>query len=198
MRKLSLALTATLGLMTHPLAAQSSSDKATAEALFANGRRLMASGDYAAACPKFAASQKLDPGVGTLLNLADCYEKKGQTASAWGEFLEAASAARAIGSKEREQAARDRAQSLEKRLSRLTVTIAPGNAPNLRVARDGEAVDPAALGTPLPIDPGKHLIEVTAPGRKPWSQSVDVKGGPEQLTITVPVLASAGSPRAIH
>src|SRR4051794_21941124 len=114
MRKLSLVLTATLGLMAHPLAAQSSSDKATAEALFANGRRLMASGDYAAACPKFAASQKLDPGVGTLLNLADCYEKKGQTASAWGEFLEAASAARAIGSKEREQAARDRAQSLEK------------------------------------------------------------------------------------
>ena len=35
---------------------------------------------------------------------------------------------------------------------------------------------------------------MTAPGRKPWSQSVDVKGGPDQLTITVPVLADAGSP----
>src|SRR5690348_15501816 len=81
--------------------ARAEGDKATAEALFSEGRRLMASGDYAAACEKFAASQKHDPGLGTSLNLADCYEKSGRTASAWAEFRDAASAAHRVGSKDR-------------------------------------------------------------------------------------------------
>src|SRR5512139_1741852 len=55
------------------------SDKAAAEALFDEGRKLMAEGKYAAACAKLEASQKLDAGVGTQLNLADCYEKSGKT-----------------------------------------------------------------------------------------------------------------------
>src|SRR6476661_10803784 len=78
-----------------------SSDKTTAEALFGEGRRLMSAGRYAEACPKLEASLKLDSGVGTMLNLAECYEKNGQTASAWTEFREAVSAARDAGSKDR-------------------------------------------------------------------------------------------------
>src|SRR5262245_8870421 len=93
--------------------AQDAMNKATAEALFADGRRLVGAGDYAAACPKFAASQKLDPGVGTALNLADCYERMGRWASAWAEFRSAASAAHTVGAREREELAGGRAQALE-------------------------------------------------------------------------------------
>src|SRR5258708_26309942 len=71
---------------------QDAMTKATAEALFADGRRLVGAGEYAAACPKFAARQKLDPGVGTSLNLADSYERMGRWASAWAELLIAARA----------------------------------------------------------------------------------------------------------
>jgi hypothetical protein len=145
--------------------AHADGDKATAEALFSEGRRLMASGNYATACEKFAASQKLDPGLGTSLNLADCYEKSGRTASAWVEFRDAASAAHRVGSKDREQVARARADALEKQLSRLTL-VEKTPHPEQRVARDGAPVDRAVLGMAVPVDPGQHVVDVVAVDRR--------------------------------
>jgi len=150
---------------------QTTGDKATAEALFGDGRKLMAQGNFDDACPKFEASLRLDPGVGAMLNLGDCYEKNGQTASAWAEFREAISAARSAGSKDREDLARKRAAALEPKLSRLTITA---GAQSVQVIRDGTAVDPAALGTPMPVDPGRHVIEATAPGKQKWSKTIEV------------------------
>src|SRR5260370_35084814 len=96
--------------------------KATAEALFADGRRPVGAGEYAAACPQFAASQKLDPGVGTSLNLADCYERLGRWASAWAEFRSAASAAHSSGSRQRADPAAARDRATTRRPSQRTVT----------------------------------------------------------------------------
>src|SRR5580765_1680975 len=83
--------------------ADEASDKAAAEGLFDEGRRLMAEGKYDEACPKLEASQRLDPGVGTMLTRADCLEKRGKTASAWAQLREASSAAHKAGSLEREE-----------------------------------------------------------------------------------------------
>ena len=58
-------------------------DPAAAEWLFREGRALMKKGDFAPACAKLAESQRLDPAVGTLMNLAECEERIGRTASAW-------------------------------------------------------------------------------------------------------------------
>jgi hypothetical protein len=146
----------------------------------------MSNGNYAMACEKLAASQKLDPGLGTSLNLADCYEKSGRTASAWAEFRDAASAAHRVGSKDREQVARARADALEKQLARLTLTQKTSH-PEQRIARDGASVDRAVLGTAVPVDPGQHMVEAVAPGRKKWSKSIDVAPG-AQIVVEVPEL----------
>ena len=112
--------------------AQSSDAKAAAEALFQDARKLMAEGKYGEACAKLDASQRLDPGVGTLLNLGDCYDKNGQTASAWAQFIEAATAARKVGDARREQAARGRATALEGKLAKLAISIsAAADVPGL-------------------------------------------------------------------
>src|SRR5260221_8704588 len=162
--------------------AQDATTKATAEALFADGRRLMNIGNYATACPKLAASQRLDPGIGTALNLADCYEKSGRFASAWAEFRGAATAAHTAGSSDREQLASDRAQALVTKLSYFTVTTSSAQAASIQIIRDGSPLDSAALGTPIPIDPGHHTLEAKAPGKAAWSEAFDVTLVPTQVS----------------
>jgi len=153
----------------------------------------MAAGKLAEACPKFEASQQLDPGLGTMLNLAECYEKTGRTASAWAEYREAIPLARAAGSKARQDLATERAAALQERLSTLTIRAMSGDDtdPHLEIRRDGVALQPGELGSPIPVDPGEHTIEAIAPGKQGWSQKVQVAGDAAKVSVDVPTLASA-------
>src|SRR5581483_3808708 len=100
----------------------------------------MNAGKYDEACPKVEASQRLDAGLGTLLFLADCYEKGGKLASAWATFREAESIAAGRGDQPREQIARTRSAALEPRLSKLWIKVVEGNDAAIVVKRDGEPI----------------------------------------------------------
>jgi tetratricopeptide (TPR) repeat protein len=76
-----------------PRAFAQAEDQAASRSLFDEGRRLAESGHYDLACPKFEAARKLYTSAGVLLNLGDCYEKVGRTASAWTIFGETAAVA---------------------------------------------------------------------------------------------------------
>jgi hypothetical protein len=168
--------------------AQSAQDKALAEALFDEGRKLMDANDYAHACPKLARSQELDDGIGTLLYLADCYEKSGQTASAWATFREAASRAHERGEAERERIATRRAGVLEPLLAKLSIVVeGAADLPGLSVTRDSHRVERELWGLSGPIDPGVHSVDVTAPGKQTWHGSVTVSDS-EARIVKIPVL----------
>ncbi len=172
---------------------KSSGNRAAAEALFNQGRDLMTAGKFAQACPKFEASQQLDPGLGTMLNLAECYEKTGRTASAWAEYREAIPLARATGSKARQDLASERAQALQERLSTLTIRAMSGDdaGAHLEVRRDGVALQEAEFGSPIPVDPGEHVIEAVAPGKQPWSSKVQVGANAAKVSVEIPKLEAA-------
>jgi hypothetical protein len=177
----------------------SHADRAAARALFEEGRQLAAAGRHPEACVKLEESQKLDPGGGTLFHLADCYEHMGKTATAWGLYLEVASLMSLAGQHEREQAARDRAKELESKLSRIVIEVAPAvaQAPGLVVRRNGAVVGRGVWGSAIPADPGMHVLEVTADGRKPWMQTVELGKDGARATVTVPALEPvAGLPPA--
>src|SRR5580658_735634 len=95
-----------------------------AETLFREGRNLARAGDWAAACPKFAESHRLDPAPGTLLNLADCEEHLGALVKA-REHFKLAAFAFPKGEKG-QQAAVQRAAALDKRVAHLTLRLGPG------------------------------------------------------------------------
>jgi hypothetical protein len=182
-------------LFAVPARAESSSgDRAAAEALFNEGRSLMASGKYSEACPKFEASQQLDPGLGTELNLAECYEKVGKSASAWAEYKEAIPMARAAGSKLRQDLAEERARALESRLSTLTIRALGGeDSVALEIRRDGVRVLPAEFGSAIPVDPGPHTVEASAPGKKKWTSTYQVSDA-MKVAVDVPQLDAESAP----
>lgn len=169
--------------------AQGASNEAAAQALFDQGRTLMHSGKLAEACAKFAESNRLSPGAGTMLNLGACYEKNGQTASAWAIYADAASAADKANRKDWATRARARMSALAPDLSKLTITVPDATKiDGLAVKRDGNDLGSSAWGLAIPVDPGPHTIAASAPGHTPWSTTVQVGAKKDQAAVSVPAL----------
>jgi hypothetical protein len=171
-----------------PTARPGTPDSAPADALFQEGKRLMDEQRFAEACPRLTDSQRLDPAGGTAIAVAVCNESLGKLATAWSSFHEAMAMAKRDGRKDREKRARDGIAALEPRLPRLTITVE--GDPAVSVRRDGNEVPPTAWGTPVPVDPGEHVIEADAAGKQRWTQRVVVVEG-ESKSITVASLAAA-------
>ena len=155
-----------------------------AEALFLEGRNLIKAGKLEAGCDKLAASEKLDSSIGTLLNLGDCREKQGRTASAWAAFRKAeASAKRAGNDTKRQLEARRRAQKLEGDMSNLVIQVGK-TTPGIVIKRDGQPLDAATFNSPMPVDPGAHVIIAEAPGYKSFKTEVSIgKGGKRYVVV---------------
>ena len=144
-------------------------------------------GRYAEACPKFAESQRIDPKLGTLMNLALCHEKQGKTASAWAEYIQAAQLAARAGQADREQVARQSAAALDAVLPHII--LKPDTIDPITVKLDGQVLGAAALGTSIPIDPGPHEIIASAAGHIPFTQTVTIPAGHGEQTVAIPKLA---------
>jgi tetratricopeptide (TPR) repeat protein len=162
-------------------------------ALFAEGRSFVQAGNYEQACAKFEESLRLNDGIGTQFNLADCWEHIGRTASARSLFLGAAASAHAAGQAEREQVAKARADALEPRLLRLVIDV-QATDPELRVRRNHVVVARDAWGSAVAVDAGAYLIEASASGKKAWSSRITVPvNASEPISVSVPPLEDANA-----
>jgi hypothetical protein len=173
-------------------------DRVAAEALFDEGRNLVAAGKFAEACPKFADSQRLDPSPSTLLNLASCWEKLGRTATAWVTYKEAASASHALGRADYVATAQRHAEALAPKLARVTVEVSHP-VEGLELRRDGMVVSSVEWGQAIPVDPGTHTFQARAPGYTEWTVAAVAQEG-SLVTVTIPPLealpAQASPPAA--
>ncbi len=163
-------------------------DRALAEALFLDGKRLLDEKKFAEACTKFEASQRQDPSPGTLLNLGRCNEEQGKTATAWARYTEAATLAQNMSRPEQETAARERVAALEPKLSRLEIKPPATAIDGLSVKRGGATMGADSLGIAAPVDPGTYNVEASAPGYETWKGSVTVKPDGDSASIQIPDL----------
>jgi hypothetical protein len=168
-------------------------DHAAADALYEESGVLMKAGRFADACPKLETSQRLDPGVGTLLRLGYCYEHVGRTASAWAAYNDAVAMARKANDRRADEAA-GRAKAVEPRLSRLAI-VPVRVVPGLEIRRDGTPLDQGLWGIAVPVDPGEHSLEARAPGWRTWATRVTTADA-GTTKAEVPALAPATSEAA--
>ena len=175
-------------------------DLATAQQLFRQGKSLMSEGKVAEACVKFEGAAQLSPTAGVRLNLAECWAKLGRTASAWAKYEEAETLAERAGDAPAAQLAKERRAELEPSLCYLTVAVPEYAAvQGLVLTRDGHKLPQAAWNTPVPVDPGDHVVVASAPGRTTWTSTRGVMGAGVRISVTIPALqeegAAAGEPQ---
>ena len=155
---------------------------AAAEALFESGHEAMSQGDYDTACARFEESNRLDPAVGSLLNLAVCEEKRGRLATAWQLFKRVMSDLPA--GDDRYPIAQRRASALRPRVPRLTLALESGASKQTTVRYLEAVLGQASFDVPLPFDPGDHTFYVSAPQREPREYHVTLGEG-DQKVLTV-------------
>jgi hypothetical protein len=144
--------------------AEDTRDPASAEELFRQGRAASEQNDFNTACAKFRESNRLDPAVGTVFNIADCEEKLGRLATSWTLFQEVVQ--RLPPADNRRAIAEQRASKLEPRVPKLSIRLAHSDRSDITVRRDGVSLGTMSLDTALPVDPGDHVVIVEAPGTR--------------------------------
>lgn len=147
--------------------AQSSDAQSRARARFEDGRRFAAQLEWAQAAQAFEESYQLFPRPNTLFNLGLAHRALGQYLRAINElerFLQEANPTPA----ERAEVS-EALDSMRARLAHLTV--AP-NVENARITIDGNAVEP---NTSVTLDPGNHVVEVTAQGYVRNAQTITLR-----------------------
>ncbi len=167
--------------------AQTPTQKAAAAARFEEARKLYKAGKLEQACPKFVESYELEPTIGTMLNIARCYEDQGKLASAWVSYNQVAAEAKQAGQRDRAAYANKKANELKPKVGTLTIEVTTP-LDDMKIERGEEVVPEAAWGIAVPIDAGEHTIVVTAPGKQPWSHTVTLGARAEALVVTVPAL----------
>ena len=199
-----------LGVLPAPAFAQDPAADSSADALkrareqFGQALALQTAGDWAGALAllKEVAAVKSTPQV--RFNMALCEEKLGKLVAALGDYELAASDARAEKADQVAEEVESRRESLGKRIPKITVKRGSG-AEAASVAIDGVSLGDQMIGQPMPIDPGPHTVEATAPGFKLFrksmrvaeqqSESIEIVLEPEPVAAT-PVANGGGNARA--
>jgi tetratricopeptide (TPR) repeat protein len=182
-------------LCVPPSAAAQEAKSQAAEALFRQAKALLDAGDLAQACEKFAASNALEPGLGTLLYLGDCYERSTRFASALATFRAAEHMAHERDDAAREQLASVRAAALAPRAPTLEVR-ARGGRPlaDLQITVNGVPLGENELNHPIPRDAGDYEVRFSAPGHEAYVSRVQLRNGATRgVVVSVPQLVSATS-----
>ena len=166
-----------------------------AETLFREGKKLLKQGKVAEACEKLEASDRLEPSVGTELNLADCRAKNHQLASAWATFEKATVSAKVAHDGKRQAEAKRRAKELEPRLLYFTVNVpTESRVDGLEIKRSSIPVDPELWNQGVPTDAGEYELTAEAPGYITWIKHVTLAGEGQKASVTVPVLEKQAKP----
>lgn len=191
---LALALAATSGALAEP----SAGDRESARALLEKGDAAMTAGDARGAL-------KFYEGAHALLGLPATGMAVVRAHVALKELVEARDVAlsvlqipqppneKAVHVEARKEADKT-ASDLASRIPSLELEL-DASASSASIEIDGAAVPRAAAGVPRKVNPGPHQVKVTAPGKKPFSSTIEVAEGEiKKVPVALEAEASGADP----
>jgi hypothetical protein len=184
MKRVSIFLAGTLLHLASRTAVAEGSDSAAARAQLQQGYALKQQGKCDEAIPHFLESVRLDRQIKALVNLADCEEKLGRLAAAQAHFVDTRDLAKVQGLEPLRDLAEQHLQVIERRMPKLSVRLAKDAPSHAIVMRDGVTLGPVSLGTPLPIDPGKHSVVVRGANRERQYDVVLAEAETKEMEVT--------------
>jgi len=150
---------------------------------FAQALALQTGGDWAGALALLKEVAAVKPTPQVRFNIALCEERLGLLVAALGDYELAGSDALAQKADQVRQEVDARLESLRARVPRVVVKRGEG-ADSATISLDGVSLGDAVLDTPLPVDPGPHVVEGAAAGFQPFKQAFRMA---EQQTTTIEV-----------
>jgi hypothetical protein len=177
-------------------------EKDEAEQTFERGLAAMMKHDYASGCPLLAVSYRADPRLGTLFTLAECEGQSGKPGRAlfhYQAFLreyKKANVTHTTANDERSRIAETRRTELARRVAFVTIVV-PAPRPVGTTVRIGEdLIDPALLGTELPIEPGDNVVRLDVPDRDRQEVRVSLALGDHRTVLLALPDRAAPAPTA--
>lgn len=166
--------------------AQSASEQALAREQFREGVRAAREQRWPDAVDAFQRSLELAPRAMTVMNLAGALAQVGrlvEAAEAYRMFLSEAqsgTAARVRGEAQRQL------DALEARIPHVRLEIT-GRLDSDTVSLDEYQLSAAAIGSPLPVDPGDHTLTLARDGVEPRTVTFHVEEGTQSdVTLEAP------------
>lgn len=191
------------GITPSAFSAERGPDSAAADVLFEEGRSALEHGDFALACEKFELSRRLEPAVGTWLNLGECHLKLERPRAAWIAFREAL---RVMSeSDDRRPYAQQRIAALDTELARLVLRWEDPSSPDARVTLNGEPIG-APFDVPRIVEPGpvtvrvereRTFLELTGVAEKGATLTLTIPARKDGAPLRPPATTSASSGRRV-
>jgi hypothetical protein len=195
-----LSLLALAGLLwaSTVVAEPSSADKETARNLLREGDEKFAIRDFAGALKAYQAAHALMQVPTTGLPLAKAQIERGLLVEARDTLLQVSrypkEPSESLAFAKAREDAGPLAQKLAERIPSIAITVeGPPKGASIDVTVDGVAVPAAALGAPLKLNPGLHVIRARTGGFQAIAKNVTLKEG-DNDKLALKLVPGAGGP----
>ncbi len=173
----------------------SAAEIAVARKLFSDARSAQDAKQWDQCIEKLREAIAIKETPGLRFHLAHCEEGRGNLVDALVEYDRAAELVRS-GKKadDVEELLGPARAAVEARIGSVVVSV-PRDARAVTLAVDGRHVAAALIGQPIPVNPGKHVVEVTSAGREPFRVALSVADG-QRVAVEATLQPLAARPAA--
>jgi hypothetical protein len=174
------------GVLAQEAPGAASPEAVAARALFGEARKDEQAGRWGDALGKFRNILQARETASVRFHAAYCEEKLGHLTAAYRDYARALKLARTTPGPDRkliiDQSGAGLA-GLSSRVARLVVQL-PREVTGARVTVDGAEVPSDEAAEAMPLEPGRHVLEVAAPGKRPFRREFTIEQ-PKEIAVLV-------------